>query len=268
MRRLVLVRCPSCGVRHRLRELEAGRQRGAAEPHRNAHPAAQTTQFYQRLGRLAAGEPLPFVGTVAFAAGPGDSVIAVLGLSLENRALRISKGRERRSSRATGWASPSSGTVRRPVDLAREEVVRVATFQETQRADESVLFQQVLRLVPGNLQGHRDRAGRLHRRPRAAPPGSTRAPKFGTATYSAPILTYQATGRGSRDRSARPGAQPSRRRGIRERHAARVRRGVWLPGARDRAVQGAGRGEQHDLRRLAAVSGGPGGGEPGHSARP
>ena len=28
-----------------------------------------TTQFYQRLGRLAASDPLPFVGTVAFAAG-------------------------------------------------------------------------------------------------------------------------------------------------------------------------------------------------------
>jgi len=34
-----------------------------------------STQYYQRLGRLAAAEPLPFVGTVAFAAGPADSVV-------------------------------------------------------------------------------------------------------------------------------------------------------------------------------------------------
>ena len=60
-------------------------------------PAEQLTQlmnissFYQRLGRLAAAEPLPFVGTVAFAAGPADSVITVLGLSLENRALAFQR---------------------------------------------------------------------------------------------------------------------------------------------------------------------------------
>ena len=48
-------------------------------------------QFYQRLGRLAAGDPMPFVGTVAFTAGPGDSVVAVLGLSLENRAFAFQR---------------------------------------------------------------------------------------------------------------------------------------------------------------------------------
>src|SRR5919106_1240178 len=60
-------------------------------------PADQLTQlvnvssFYQRLGRLAAAEPLPFVGTVAFAAGPVDSVITALGLSLENQALAFQR---------------------------------------------------------------------------------------------------------------------------------------------------------------------------------
>jgi hypothetical protein len=51
-------------------------------------PADQLTRlvnvsnYYQRLGRLAAGEPLPFVGTVAFAAGPHFSVIKFWGISL------------------------------------------------------------------------------------------------------------------------------------------------------------------------------------------
>ncbi|HEY9014099.1 MAG TPA: hypothetical protein VIM84_03430, partial [Gemmatimonadales bacterium] len=60
-------------------------------------PADQLTRtvnvssYYQRLGRLAAGDPLPFVGTVAFAAGPVDSVISILGLSLENRALSFQR---------------------------------------------------------------------------------------------------------------------------------------------------------------------------------
>jgi len=154
-----------------------------------------TQQFYQRLGRLSAGDPMPFVGTVAFAAGPADSVIAVTGLSLENRAFAFQ--REGNSFVARYRVSLSfkrEGAP--PVDLAREELVRVATFQETQRADESVLFQQVLRLVPGayNVTATvRDASSTSE----ASATAEFTAPKFGKSTYSAPILTYQATGRGS-----------------------------------------------------------------------
>jgi GWxTD domain-containing protein len=154
-----------------------------------------TTQFYQRLGRLAAGDPMPFVGTVAFAAGPADSVIAVIGLSLENRAFAFQ--REGNSFVARYRVSLSfkrEGAP--PVDLAREELVRVATFQETQRADESVLFQQVLRILPGDYKVTatvRDASSTSE----SSATADYTAPKFGKATYSAPILTYQATGRGS-----------------------------------------------------------------------
>jgi GWxTD domain-containing protein len=154
-----------------------------------------TQQFYQRLGRLAAGDPMPFVGTVAFAAGPADSVIAVLGLSLENRAFAFQ--REGNSFVARYRVSISfkrDGAP--PIDLAREELVRVATFQETQRADESVLFQQVLRLVPGDYEVTatvRDASSTSE----SSATGEYTAPRFGKGTYSAPILTYQATGRGS-----------------------------------------------------------------------
>jgi GWxTD domain-containing protein len=154
-----------------------------------------TTQFYQRLGRLAAGDPMPFVGTVAFAAGPADSVIAVIGLSLENRAFAFQ--REGNSFVARYRVSLSfkrEGAP--PVDLAREELVRVATFQETQRADESVLFQQVLRILPGTYKVTatvRDASSTSE----SSATNDYTAPEFGKATYSAPILTYQATGRGS-----------------------------------------------------------------------
>ena len=154
-----------------------------------------TTQFYQRLGRLAAADPLPFVGTVAFAGGPGDSVIAVLGLSLENRAFSFQRegnvfvARYRVSIDFQREGAP-------PVDLVREEVVRVPTFQETQRADESVLFQQVLRIVPGTYAVSvtvRDAGSTSESRATA----SFEAPDFDAVSHSAPILVYQATGRGS-----------------------------------------------------------------------
>jgi GWxTD domain-containing protein len=154
-----------------------------------------TTQYYQQLGRLAADQPLPFVGNVAFVAGPADSVIGVFGLSLENRALAFQ--REGNVFVARYRVSLSFKREDRPsVDVAREEVVRVSTFQETQRSDESVLFQQVLRLLPGTYHVSatvRDMSSTSESRAQA----DYVAPDFGAGSASAPILAYQATGRGT-----------------------------------------------------------------------
>jgi GWxTD domain-containing protein len=154
-----------------------------------------TTQFYQKIGRLAAGDPLPFVGTVAFAAGPADSVIAIVGLSLENRALAFQRDGNVFVARYRVTLS-----MQRPnapsVDLSREEIVRVATFQETLRSDESILFQQVLKVLPGAYKvsvAVRDVGSTSESRAS----GDFTAPTFGKASYTAPILSYQATGRGS-----------------------------------------------------------------------
>src|SRR3982751_876345 len=90
--------------------------------------------FYQRLGRLASGEPLPFVGTVAFAARPADSVISILGLSLENRVLTFQRdGNSFVARYRVSISFQQQGG--RPVELSRDEIVRVPTFQETLRAE-------------------------------------------------------------------------------------------------------------------------------------
>ena len=168
---------------------------GEPTPSESLTRVLNSTQFYQRLGRLAAAEPLPFVGTVAFAAGPADSVIGVLGLSLENRALAFQRegnvfvARYRVSLSFKREGAPS-------VDVAREEVVRVPTFQETLRSDESILFQQVLRLLPGAYNVSvtvRDVGSTSESRAQAA----YTAPTFAAGSVSAPILAYQATGRGN-----------------------------------------------------------------------
>ena len=164
-------------------------------------PADQLTQlmnvsaFYQRLGRLAAAEPLPFVGTVAFAAGPADSVITALGLSLENRALAFQREGNLFVARYRVTISFQQEGAR-SVDLARDEIVRVPTFQETQRSEESILFQQILRLTPGKYKVQvsvRDAGSTAESRAQ----GAYTAPSFKAGTTSAPILAYQATGRGA-----------------------------------------------------------------------
>src|SRR4026208_1487752 len=47
--------------------------------------------LYQRMGRLAASGPLPFVGNLAFVAGRGDSTVARVALSFENHAFAFSR---------------------------------------------------------------------------------------------------------------------------------------------------------------------------------
>jgi GWxTD domain-containing protein len=169
---------------------------GQPTPTESLTRVLNSTQFYQRLGRLAAGDPLPFVGTVAFAAGPADSVVGILGLSLENRALAFQRegnvfvARYRVSLSFKREGAPS-------VDVTREEVVRVPTFQETLRSEESILFQQILRLTPGIYHvsvAVRDAGSTSESRAQA----DFTAPSFEPGSVSAPILAYQATGRGNR----------------------------------------------------------------------
>jgi len=170
--------------------------REAPAPADQLSQVANTPAYYQRLGRLAAGEPLPFVGTVAFAAGPGDSVITLLGLSLENRALAFQRdGNVFVARYRVGLSFQRPGA--RAVELSRDEIVRVPTFQETLRADESVLFQQILRLSPGAYNVSvtvRDASSTAESRAQ----GRFEAPSFPAGSTSAPILAYQATGRATR----------------------------------------------------------------------
>ncbi|MGH7631071.1 MAG: GWxTD domain-containing protein [Gemmatimonadales bacterium] len=175
-----------------------GPRGGAPESPTPAADEAQgpgaTAAVFRRIGRLASGDPLPFVGTMVFADGPGDTTIAVLALSLENRWLTFE--REPSAYVARYRVDVSVRLAGAPViDMGREEIVRVATLQETSRTDESVLFQQNFRLVPGKVQvavAVRDAASGLEGRAER----EYVVPAFGPGTTTDPILTYQAQGRG------------------------------------------------------------------------
>src|SRR5690606_28995899 len=149
--------------------------------------------YYRSLGRLAAGDPLPFVGSIAFARGPADSTIVILGLSLENRALSFQREGNGFVARYRVDLSLQGGAGQ-PISVSRDELVRVASYQETQRADESILFQQTFRVLPGEYQ--------ITASLRDPTTGSTsraeltaEAPAFTPGSTTAPILVYQARGR-------------------------------------------------------------------------
>ncbi len=175
-----------------------GRQRPAEGPtpataEETLNELFNLTGLYQRLGRVAAGPPIPFVGQVAFLAGRGDSTIALLGVSLDNRALAFQRsGRDFVARYRVEMSFQRPGVL--PVRFSREETVSVATFQETQRVDETVVFQQGFLLAPGDytlaVVVRDPESGAFSRGER-----SVSVPALGPGSTTAPILVYQADGR-------------------------------------------------------------------------
>lgn len=152
---------------------------------------------YRRLGRLAAGAPLPYIASVAFLGGNGDSAVAVVALSLENRHLQFQRDGDGFLARyrVAISATPSAGG--QGVKVSKDQNVRVTRFAETQRNDESVLYQEGLTLAPGEYAIAVDVTDLGVERPSHVE-GKFTVPGFGPGSYTAPVLAYQARGRAAR----------------------------------------------------------------------
>lgn len=151
---------------------------------------------YNRMGRLAAGAPVPFVGSMAYLGGRGDSTIAQVGLSLTNRSLSFQ--RDGRAFAATFRAEISFARAGKPtVSHTRDEVVRVAGFEETQRSEESIVFQQGFLLEPGEYTATfvvRDLGANATSRVERV----VTVPAFGPGSVTGPILAYTSGSRQTR----------------------------------------------------------------------
>lgn len=156
---------------------------------------------YQRIGRLAASGPLPFVGAVAFAAGSGDSTVTRIGLSFENHAFAFQRDAGAFSTRfRVEYSFQRAGLS--PIQAVRDEIVRVQSFQETQRSDESVIVEQGFLLAPGAYTltvTVRDPASAGFSRAEKA----IEVPGFRAGSITPPILVYQARPRGATTDSLR-----------------------------------------------------------------
>lgn len=191
MRRLLLLALASsaagCGAWQRV----GSDNSGAPSP---VNEIFNLPAYYARIGRIAAGDPFPFVGTIAFAAGRGDTTLAILGLSLQNANLGFQREGNGFVARYQVNLSFQRSDSAPPIRVSREETVRVASFTETQRSDESVLFQQTFLLTPGVYHAVitlRDPAtGRGNSVNR-----TVSVPDFGRGSTTAPILAYQVQGR-------------------------------------------------------------------------
>ena len=123
----------------------------AANPRFGEIPGqADQLRSLQQLGILANGLPLPFTGSVAVLPGPSaDSVYVVVSLSMPTISFSFTRENDRyRGSYSVAVEARQNGNVVNRVESS--QTVRVMSFKETQRGDESVLFQQLMLVAPGS----------------------------------------------------------------------------------------------------------------------
>ncbi len=152
--------------------------------------------LFREMGLLADNGPLGIVGNARILAGPSsDSLLIVVGLSMRNRGLVFRRDgdefiAEYRVETTLRQGAPQA------VHVERDERVRVASFRETQRSDESIIFQQFVYAPPGSYTlsiAVRDRNGANAARLETP----ITVPSLQAVAVSLPIPIYQATPRTS-----------------------------------------------------------------------
>lgn len=168
---------------------------GPGRPVPSGAVPSRPLEVYRQLGMLTGGSDFPGIATFSTLAGPADSTYLLLGMSLASSALRFFR-------ETAGYRADYTVTLRVLRDgeeLRREErqsAVRVPSFEETRREDESVIFQMLLALEPGRYDVEvevRDGMGSRGFRAR----DSLEIPAYGVGArqVSPPLLVFEARGR-------------------------------------------------------------------------
>jgi len=169
--------------------------------------APDMNQVYQSMGLIAASGPMPFVGNVAFmSTASADTTLMLLAVSLPATAMNFQRLNEQ-------YIATYSVRIelRRGNDIVQQwdarEVVKVPTFKETQRTDESVIWQQYLRVPPGEysmLVGLKD-ANSIRSTAQSV---AVDVPRVPVGALSTPLPVYEAMARRQIDSLPRLLARP------------------------------------------------------------
>jgi GWxTD domain-containing protein len=111
--------------------------------------AINANEFYRQMGLIAAPPPISLVAKPTYYASRSpDTTLSLISLSLPNRALTFAREGDRYSAPYEVRMRLTSGSVEIG-SVNALEVVRVGTFKEINRSDESVIFQHFFRIPPG-----------------------------------------------------------------------------------------------------------------------
>ncbi|MEP6905229.1 MAG: GWxTD domain-containing protein [Gemmatimonadales bacterium] len=169
--------------------------------------ALDPTVVYHRMGLIATGTPLSFVGKIAyFATSSPDSTMMLASVSIPNRSLSFIREGDSYRAPYEVHVVLTQGTT--PVDAVNSmEIVRVPTFKEVNRTDESVIFQHYFKARPGNYNiSFQVRDATSSRN--ATQEGLITIPSLRNGRLSTPILVYEAAPRTTLDSVPRILASP------------------------------------------------------------
>jgi GWxTD domain-containing protein len=143
---------------------------------------------------LATPNPLAFVGKIsAFASAHPDTTLVLASISVPNRALTFTREGDRYRAPYEVKLTMSRGDVE-AASVNAMEIVRVGSFREINRTDESVIFQHFFHVRPGVYNFSvmiRDIGGSRTATQQAA----IAVPTLGAGRLSTPLLVYEAMGR-------------------------------------------------------------------------
>src|SRR5215213_2256125 len=112
--------------------------------------AQDPSGIYNQMGLIATAAPLSYVGKIAyFASRSPDTTVMLASVSIPNRMLSfVRDGETYRAPYEIRLRLLQGGNEVKSVNAT--EIVRVATFKEVNRTDESVIFQNFFRVSPGD----------------------------------------------------------------------------------------------------------------------
>ncbi len=165
------------------------------------------SSIYNQMGLIATGSPLSYVGKIAyFASRSPDTTMVLASISIANRMLSfVRDGDTYRAPYEVKLRLSQGNTEIKTVDAM--EIVRVGSFKEVNRTDESVIFQNYFRIPPGAYTVSflvRDVASNRA----ASQEGAITVPRLTQGHLSTPLLVYEATRRNTLDSLPRLLASP------------------------------------------------------------
>jgi GWxTD domain-containing protein len=169
--------------------------------------AQDPSAIYNQMGLIATGAPLSYVGKIAyFASRSPDTTVMLASVSIPNRVLSFVRDGDTYRAPYEIKLTLKQGTAEiKSIDAM--EIVRVATFKEVNRTDESVIFQNYFRVPPGDYtitSMVRDIASNRS----ATQEGAITVPRLTQGNLSTPVLVYEASRRSALDSLPRLLASP------------------------------------------------------------
>ncbi len=113
-------------------------------------PSFDPIPLYRQMGMIARGLPFPVIGRVSvLPARNADSAHVVVALGFPPSALRFNRETDDRFRATYTVSITAARDGAAPVTTQTSETVLLGAFRETERTDESILYQEILDLAPG-----------------------------------------------------------------------------------------------------------------------